>query len=67
MPILTDPPTRVVKKLFQSEVAFDFMAAFAKLMMLFVAVVCVVEFEYARTNCSEANPIAQLAVRLPRY
>ncbi len=35
-------------------------------MMLFVAAVCVVEFEYAKTNWSEANPIAQLALRLPR-
>ena len=67
MPTLTAPPTSAVKKSFQSEVAFDLMAVFARPMMLAVAAVCVVEFEYATTSWSVANPIAQLAVRLPRY
>jgi hypothetical protein len=64
---LTFPETRDVKKVFQSELAFDFTAAFPCAMMGAAEDDDRVALEYARTIWSDAKPIAQFEDRFFRY
>ena len=63
MPTFTLPEVSDVKKLFQSAVAFDLVAA----LPFEATLVAELEFEYAKTIWSEAKPTAQFEERFFRY
>jgi hypothetical protein len=67
MPSFVLPEVRDVKKVFQSEVAFEVAAALPCETIVEAADDDRVALEYATTIWSEANPIAQFDVRFFRY